>query len=68
MEVVSTSNLVSSETEKATTAFDSSFHNGRTVKQHKKHINKTAKSKPTSNKLKEKILFSLKMHYLSQIT
>ena len=29
------------------------------------HIHKTAKSKPTSNKLKEKVCFTLKMHYFS---
>ena len=32
----------------------------------KKHIHKTAKSKPTSNKLKEEVCFILKMHYLSE--
>ena len=68
MEVVTTSNLVSLETEKTTTVFVSSFHNDRTVKKHnKKYKNKTAKSKPTSNELKEKILVSSKMHYLLQI-
>ena len=32
----------------------------------KKHIHKTAKSKPTSNKLKEEICFILKIHYSSK--
>ena len=32
----------------------------------KTHVNKTAKSKPTSHELKEKNCFNLKMHYLSQ--
>ena len=69
MVVVTTSNLVSSETKKTITVFDSSFHNGRTVQKHrKKHINKRAKSKPTSNELNEKFLLSSKMHYLLQIT
>ena len=31
----------------------------------KKHIHKTAESKPTSNKLEE-VCFILKMHYLSE--
>ena len=63
MEVVTTSKLFSTETEKTATVFYSSFHNGRTVKKNrKKHIPKRAKSKPTSNELKEKILFSSKMH------
>ena len=30
------------------------------------HIHKTAKSKPTSNKLKEEICFILEMHYSSE--
>ena len=69
MEIISTSNLVSSETEKLTTAFDSSFHNARTVKKHSEnHISKTAKSKPTSKKVKGKVLFSSKFHYLLRIT
>ena len=32
----------------------------------KKHIHKTAKSKPTSNKVKEEICFTLKMYYFLQ--
>ena len=32
----------------------------------KKHKHKTAKSKPTSNKLKEEICFTLKMQYFLQ--
>ena len=50
MEVVSTSNLVSSETKKITIAFDSYFHNDKTLKKRrKKYISKTAESKPTRN-------------------
>ena len=32
----------------------------------KTHIHKTAKSKPTSNKLKEEVCFILKIHYQSK--
>ena len=40
------------------------FYGSRNVKKHlKKHIQKTAKSKPTSNKLKEEICFILRMYY-----
>ena len=90
MEVVSTSNLVSSENEKITTNLCHEFFCYATwfderqnmklciyvnmklflvswwqnCKRHdKKHIHKTAKSKSTSNKLKEKNCFTLKIHY-----
>ena len=37
------------------------------MKKHpKKHIHETAKSKATSNKLKEEICFTLKMHHSSE--
>ena len=92
MEVVSTSNLVSSETKKTTTACNFQTMNSF-VKSHdlmrdqirshvnerflmrifmmaelkkrrkKTYVNKTARSKLTSNELKKKC-FTLKMHYL----
>ena len=54
MEIVLTSNLVSLETEKTVTLMEK--------------LLKTLKSKRTNNELKEKFLFSSKMHYLLEIT
>ena len=78
MKVVSTSNLVFSETGKTTTAYN--FQNmamnsfvmprylmgGQIGRYAYMQIHKIAKSKPTSNKLKEKNCFNLKMHYFLQ--
>ena len=44
------------------------FHDSKNVKKtpQETHIHKTAKSKSTSNKLKEEISFILKIHYSSE--
>ena len=59
MEIISTSNLVSSETEKLTTAFDSSFHNARTVKKQWKSYKQKIKTDQQEGKRKSFIFFKI---------